>query len=49
MTTGSKIQMKTLVKLRNLDGYTSAPYYIYSDAKKEEFVMPNTDKFFFKP
>ena len=42
-------QLKILVKLRNLDGYTSAPYYIYSDAKKEEFVMPNTDKFFFKP
>jgi hypothetical protein len=42
-------QLKTLVKLRNLDGYTSAPYYIYSDAKKEGFVMPNTDKFFFKP
>ncbi len=42
-------QLKILLKLRNLDGYTSAPYYIYSDAKKEEFVMPNTDKFFFKP
>lgn len=39
-------QLKTLVKLRNLDGYTSAPYYIYSDAMKEEFVMPNTDNFF---
>ena len=42
-------QLKILVKLRNLDGYTSAPYYIYSDARKEEFVMPSTDKFFFKP
>ncbi len=42
-------QLKVLAKLRNLDGYTSAPYYIYSDAKKEELVMPNTDKFFFKP
>ena len=42
-------QNATLVKLRNLDGYTSAPYYIYSDARKDEPVIPNTDSFFFKP
>ena len=42
-------QIATLVKLRNLDGYTNAPYYIYSDAKKDEPVIPNTDSFFFKP
>ena len=42
-------QTATLAKLRNLVGYTSAPYYIYSDAKKDEPVIPNTDSFFFKP
>jgi len=42
-------QRKTLVKLRNLDGYTSAPYYIYSTAMKENPVLPDTDHFFFPP
>ena len=41
-------QMKTLLKLRNLDGYTSAPYYIYSDARNNEPIIINTDIFFFK-
>ncbi len=42
-------QRASLVKLRNLDGYTSAPYYIYSDAGKGEPSLPNTDSFFAKP
>lgn len=42
-------QRKALVKLRNLDGYTSAPAYIYSDALKELPKLPDTDAFFFPP
>lgn len=41
-------QRKTFVKLRNLDGYTSAPAYIYSDAVKEALKPMNTDIFFSK-
>ena len=40
---------KALVKLRNLDGYTSAPAYIYSDPVREELKLPDTDHFFFAP
>jgi len=40
-------QRATLVKLRNLPGYTSAPAYIYSDPVREEGKLPNTDHFFF--
>lgn len=39
-------QRKALVKLRNLDGYTSAPAYIYSDAVKGELKPMTTDVFF---
>ncbi len=39
-------QRKALVKLRNLDGYTSAPAYIYSDAVKGELKPMNTGVFF---
>jgi len=42
-------QRATLVKLRNLDGYKSAPAYIYSDAVREAPQIPNTDGFFFPP
>ena len=42
-------QRKTLVKLRNLDGYTSAPTYIYSEATKDNVSLPDTDTFFFPP
>jgi Spy/CpxP family protein refolding chaperone len=42
-------QRKALVKLRNLDGYTSAPAYLYSDAQKEAAKLPDTDHFFFPP
>jgi len=42
-------QRKTLVKLRNLDGYTSAPAYIYSSPIQGEVKLPDTDHFFFDP
>ncbi len=42
-------QNATLVKLRNLEGYQSAPYYIYSQAMKEKPALPDTDSFFFQP
>jgi Spy/CpxP family protein refolding chaperone len=42
-------QRKTLLKLRNLDGYTSAPAYLYSDPLKELPKLPDTDAFFFPP
>ena len=42
-------QRKELVKLRNLEGYTSAPAYIYSDAVRDEPRLPDTDLFFFPP
>ncbi|MGD0090610.1 MAG: Spy/CpxP family protein refolding chaperone [Planctomycetota bacterium] len=42
-------QRKALVKLRNLDGYTSAPAYIYSTPVNEALTLPDTDHFFFPP
>jgi Spy/CpxP family protein refolding chaperone len=42
-------QRKELVKLRNLEGYTSAPAYVYSDAVRDEPKLPETDRFFFPP
>ena len=42
-------QRKTLVQLRNLDGYKSAPAYIYSTPVQEAVELPNTDSFFFAP
>jgi Spy/CpxP family protein refolding chaperone len=42
-------QRASLVKLRNLDGYTSAPAYIYSSPVKDEPKLPDTDSFFFPP
>ena len=42
-------QRKALMKLRNLDGYTNAPYYIYSQTMSNTPVMPNTDPYFFPP
>jgi len=43
------VQRQALVKLRNLDGYTSAPAYIYSTAVQGEVNLPDTDHFFFPP
>lgn len=42
-------QRKALVKLRNLDGYTSARAYIYSDPVTVPVKLPATDSFFFPP
>lgn len=42
-------QHATLMKLRNLDGYTSAPAYIYSDPAPSAVALPDTDHFFFPP
>lgn len=42
-------QRQALVKLRNLDGYTSAPAYIYSDPVTGAVNLPSTDSFFFPP
>jgi hypothetical protein len=40
-------QRKALIKLRGLDGYTSAPAYIYSTPVQEELKLPDTNHFFF--
>jgi len=45
----SQAQRDALLKLRNLDGYTSAPAYIYSDPVKDGLTLPETDGFFLKP
>ena len=42
-------QRQLFVKLRNLDGYTSAPAYIYSDALKALPALSDTDALFFPP
>ncbi|MEI8244303.1 MAG: Spy/CpxP family protein refolding chaperone [Lentisphaerota bacterium] len=42
-------QRQMFIKLRNLDGYTSAPAYIYSSPVREEVKLPDTDSFFFPP
>jgi Spy/CpxP family protein refolding chaperone len=39
-------QQKALVKLRNLEGYTSAPAYIYSSPIQGSVRLPETDSFF---
>jgi len=45
----SEDQRKALMKLRNLEGYTSAPAYLYSSPVREEVKLPETDYFFFPP
>ena len=42
-------QRSALMKLRNLDGYESAPYYIYSSPAKKSPVLHDVDTFFFAP
>jgi Spy/CpxP family protein refolding chaperone len=42
-------QRQALIKLRNLSGYTSAPYYIYSEGMREAPVLPDTSPLFFPP
>ncbi|MBS1704665.1 MAG: hypothetical protein JST40_02235 [Armatimonadetes bacterium] len=45
----TKEQRARLVEIRNLDGYKSAPYYIYSDAVKQGDTSIKGDQFFFAP
>ena len=42
-------QRAALLKLRNLDGYTSAPAYIYSQPVQTVPALPSTDTFFAAP
>lgn len=48
-TTLTADQKAALVKLRNLDGYQSAPAYIYSEPVQTAPTLPNTDFFFTAP
>jgi Spy/CpxP family protein refolding chaperone len=42
-------QRAALMKLRNLEGYKSAPYYIYSSPANDQPVLNNVDAFFLSP
>ena len=42
-------QRRSLMKLRNLDGYSSAPFYVYSRAVREQPDLKEVDSFFFSP
>lgn len=42
-------QKSELIKLRNLDEYKSAPYYLFSSPVNEEPVIENVNSFFFDP
>ena len=42
-------ERNTLMRLRNLDGYTSAPAYLFSDPMPTTPALPGTDHFFFPP
>ena len=46
---GAEADRAALAKLRNLDGYTSAPYYIYSGPARNAPELGDTDAFFFPP
>ncbi|MFA9392482.1 MAG: hypothetical protein ACERKD_21910 [Prolixibacteraceae bacterium] len=39
-------QMAKLMKLRNVEGYESAPYYVYSSPATTQAVLKNVDLFF---
>lgn len=39
-------QRKALIKLRNLDGYTSAPAYVYSEGVRGDVAVPSIAAFF---
>ncbi len=45
----SQQQHGELEELRGLEGYISAPAYIYSEPVREEILLPDTDHFFFPP
>jgi hypothetical protein len=42
-------QRSVLLRLRNLEGYTSAPADIYSDPLGKAPMLPNTGHFLFPP
>jgi len=42
-------QRAALMKLRNLEGYKSAPYYIYSSPAKDQPILNKVEAFFFSP
>jgi hypothetical protein len=46
LTAGEK---SALMRLRNLEGYTSAPAYLFSDPLRGAPALPSTDHFFFPP
>jgi Spy/CpxP family protein refolding chaperone len=45
----SRQQRTELVSVRNLEGYTSAPAYLYSSPMREPVQLPDTNRFFFSP
>jgi Spy/CpxP family protein refolding chaperone len=45
----TKEQRAALMKLRNLEGYKSASYYIYSSPAQDQPVLNNVDAFFLSP
>ena len=45
----TKQQRAALMKLRNLDGYESGPYYIYSRSAQDQPVLNTVKDFFFSP
>ena len=45
----TETQRAELMKLRDLEGYTSAPAYVYSTPVREAGALPDTDRFFFPP
>jgi len=42
-------QRQIFMKLRNLEGYKSAPAYLFSDPVNKALALPDTDLFFFSP
>jgi Spy/CpxP family protein refolding chaperone len=45
----TKEQLTSLMKLRNLEGYISSPYYIYLSPAQNQPVLNNVESFFFIP
>ena len=45
----TKEQRAALMKLRNLEDYKSAPYYIYSSPAQDQPVLNHVEAFFFSP
>ncbi len=45
----TKEQLAALMKLRNLEGYQNAPYYMYSSPVRDQPILNNVETFFFSP